>query len=685
MSRLGSMFGTPAPVDVEQDRRPAPGLGSMFGSRDKRAQYRTGTAQSGGGVRDFAVPPMAAAPDVGSPPAPYVDTTGNDRWVSGVNRATDQQLDRRMQPYMDAKSGPRAYRGVRNGSIAVSPGQSYLASDDALAEFNQAAAEPFSQQALGNAQIDRRSPVWQRQYAQTFGDAMQADRQRQIDYANQRVDSRLAASDRLGRTMGGGDYRAAGRTGVIPPRGMGGLPSDAGVMSRLTQPLGDGGPAAYAARADQDKRRSQAEAAMGGVGADGLTRYMPNQDLLAFANQQRAKEDERISELTGGAIQGRPEMKAMTPSEIQFYRHKMNMLTNPAYAGRINSQRSDRQEMLDNRREMDRARRAGALEAAGASQQMRNLMAGRGALGPGRDGFAALMSMAAMQNPNEAFGDFGQGFMALNSPNMLQQRLNAEQAMQGQRLGVEQTMQNQQIGAQERMLGQELSSRRTIADLNVAAQKAQAEAERNFMAAQNATSFGQRKELEDLAYKRQRESDAYNSRLQIMMNVENPYRAKMMLGMIGDGSGQMNPDYFDPTKNPMAFTPDYQADPSLSRYDNMMKAAAQARQYGLDDQQTREYLASNGLLPDQSDINRSTYDSAVDEMPSMTGNPFLDWMARSATKSARPYVSPYIESRQQKNNLRNLVNPGQPVGGMPINPNPVGDPTRLRRMMSSGF
>ena len=75
------------------------------------------------------------------------------------------------------------------------------------------------------------------------------------------------------------------------------------------------------------------------------------------------------------------------------------MLTNPAYANRVNAQRADRQEMLDNRRNMVRARREGALEAAGASQQMRNVMAGRGAVGPGADGMGALMGLTAQMNP----------------------------------------------------------------------------------------------------------------------------------------------------------------------------------------------------------------------------------------------------------------------------------------------
>ena len=167
---------------------------------------------------------------------------------------------------------------------------------------------------------------------------------------------------------------------------------------------------------------------MGGVGADGMTRYMPNQDLLTFANQDRAREDQRISDIIGSGTNYRDPLKAMTPSEIQFYRHKMNMLTNPAYANRVNTQRADRQEMLDNRRDMVRARREGALEAAGESQQMRNLMAGRGAVG-GNSALGALLGMASLQDPNEALRGFSQATMANQSPGMLRDRLIAEENM----------------------------------------------------------------------------------------------------------------------------------------------------------------------------------------------------------------------------------------------------------------
>lgn len=424
-------------------------------------QYRATNAASGGGTfgTGFALYSSrrpgtfssfgALAPQQST----YSPGNRSQLLANKVNAATDQQLDRQMQPYLNSKTGPGAYRGVRNGSIAVAPGQSYLSSDDAMVDFNKEAAAPFSQGALDAASgsVNRRSPVWQKQYEQTFNQAMEADRQRQIGEANGIVDQNLQASDRLGRTMGGAAYRAAGRTGVIPPRGMGALPSDAGVAARNSQPLGDGGPAAYAARSDQENRRLAAEGAMGGVRSDGLTRYMPNQDLMDFANAGRSADSQ---------------LKAMTPSEIQYYRHKMNMANNPNYAASVNQKRSDRQEMLDNRREMVRARRAGALEAAGASQQMRNLVAGRGALA-GQNGFAALMSLAAMQNPNQAFSDYGQAYLANAAPGMQTERLQSHESMYDAGLKNQLAMQGNQIGfdrdqlaSRERMFGDGLQNQR---------------------------------------------------------------------------------------------------------------------------------------------------------------------------------------------------------------------------------
>jgi hypothetical protein len=118
----------------------------------------------------------------------------------------------------------------------------------------------------------------------------------------------------------------------------------------------------------------------------------------------------------------REDLKAMTPAEIQFYRHKMNMATNPVYRDRINAKREARSQDLANqtktRLEMAANRRQAAADAAGASQQLRNLMAGRGAIGGGQDGFNALMSLAAMQDPNQAFGNYGQAYNAFSRPEM---------------------------------------------------------------------------------------------------------------------------------------------------------------------------------------------------------------------------------------------------------------------------
>lgn len=290
--------------------------------------------------------------------------------------------------------------------------------------------------------FDRSSPVWQRQYEKTFNEAIQADRQRQIDDANKRVDDRLAGRQGYYATP---QQRQSG----FFARGMGPMAGDAAIMERQNRPLGDGGPAAAAARADQERRRLEAEQAMGGLAKDGLTRYMPNQDLLSFANALRSQEDQQKSEMLqkaglGGGTSFRDPMQAMTPDEIRFYRHKLNMATNPAYANRVNQQRADRQEMLDNRREMVRARRAGALEAAGASQQMRNLMAGRGALA-GQDGFNALMGLAAMQNANQAFNDYGPAYMANMAPQMLDQRLGAEGDLLDKRADLERMRQFDQL------------------------------------------------------------------------------------------------------------------------------------------------------------------------------------------------------------------------------------------------
>lgn len=267
---------------------------------------------------------------------------------------------------------------------------------------------------------------------------------------NASIQGRQDANDIVDRNLNArmGFYSTPqARRGGFFQRGMGPMAGDAAIMQSQNRPLGDGGPAAYAARSDQENRRRSAEAAMGGASPDGLTRYTPNQDVLDFANKDRVAEDERISKILGSGTQYRQPMQAMTPAEIQFNRHKMSMATNPQYRARVDQQRADRQEMLDNRREMVRARRAGALEAAGASQQLRNLQAGRGAIA-GQDGFNALMSAAAQQNPNAAFGDFGQAAMAQNAPGMLRDRLQAEKDMLGTRANIDRMQQYENMRMQ---------------------------------------------------------------------------------------------------------------------------------------------------------------------------------------------------------------------------------------------
>lgn len=306
--------------------------------------------------------------------------------------------------------------------------------EDALASFNAEARRLMSRPK-------------ENLYGMTSGiitDALAKEKQRTAEDVRNRVDDKLAGRQGFYATP---QQRQSG----FFQRGMGPMAGDAAIMARQNQPLGDGGPAAYAARSDQNRRRMEAEQAMGGLAPDGLTRYRPNQDLLDFANSSRSAGDQ---------------INAMTPSEIQFNRHKMNMANNPAYAARVNQQRADRQEMLDNRREMVRARRAGALEAAGASQQMRNLQAGRGALA-GQDGFNALMGLAAMQNPNQAFGDYGPAFQANAMPGMLDQRLDAEGRMLDRRAQLERLAQFDTIRSQIVSSGMpDMEKQRALRSLN---------------------------------------------------------------------------------------------------------------------------------------------------------------------------------------------------------------------------
>ena len=248
---------------------------------------------------------------------------------------------------------------------------------------------------------------------------------------NASIQGRQDANDIVDRNLNArmGFYSTPqARRGGFFQRGMGPMAGDASVMQRQSQPLSDGGPAAAAARANQTQRRVDAEAMMGPP-QDGLTRYAVDPRLLQFANQGRMAQDSAMSSMLGGGSVYRQPMQAMTPSEIQFYRHKMNMASNPQYANRVMQQRADRQEMLDNRREMVRARRAGALEAAGASQQLRNLYAGRGGIGPGMDGVGALMSMGAQQDPAATMGAYGNVLRAQDAPLMQLMNYGNQSAM----------------------------------------------------------------------------------------------------------------------------------------------------------------------------------------------------------------------------------------------------------------
>lgn len=342
-------------------------------------------------------------------------------------------------------AAPMANGNMYSRGAPINPAHPYANSttESSVREFNQA-ARPVN---TGKIISDRIAENMQNASAQGRQDA------------NNIVDQNL--NDRMGFYS-----TPQARRGGFFQRGMGPMAGDAAIMQNQNRPLGDGGPAAYAARSDQENRRRSAEAAMGGVAPDGLTRYTPNDDVLAFANKDRAAEDQRMSDFLGGGTTARQPMQAMTPSEIQYYRHKLSMATNPQYKERVMQQRADRQEMLDNRREMVRARRAGALEAAGASQQLRNLQAGRGAIA-GQDGFNALMSAAAQQNANQAFDSFGQAAMANNAPGMLREKLRAEENMLGTRADIDRMQQYENIRMQIITSGMpEMEKQRALQSLN---------------------------------------------------------------------------------------------------------------------------------------------------------------------------------------------------------------------------
>lgn len=242
-----------------------------------------------------------------------------------------------------------------------------------------------------------------------------------------------------------------------------------------------------------------------------------------------------------------------------FAQHTNSMQNNPAYAQRVNAERAARRDQLADRDAIANARRQGAIEAAGSSQQLRNLMAGRGALGAGRDGFGALMSMAAMRNPNEAFGDFGPAFMGLSAPGMQTERLGAEGRMLDRNLGAQERMLGQNLGAQERMLGQNLGSNERIAALQQQALSAEQDAQRAFLASQNALDFRQKKELEDIAYTRRKESERKQAQLQIALGAQDPMQARQMLQIYEDPTAAL-----DPSRNPGVDVPRFTPSPEAS-------------------------------------------------------------------------------------------------------------------------
>lgn len=432
-----------------------------------QSNYRTGSAQSGGGNRPAS--PMAGqttqyantsgqsvqpsptkSPPSAMPSVPGVASSARGAGMVGnlqdLLGTPKQQSGFDLNPSQNYAGGtatggayvrpPYAPRLFANSPVlrfggdsvdsSVPPSPPYFVSqktENSFADFNAEAQRLASQprESLYKITSDR------------VTENMQNASQQGIADANKSVNDRLQARQ--------GYYPTPGqRSSGFYARGMGPMAGDAELIERQNRPLGDGGPAAAAAKADQERRRIEGAAAMAESGqpSDGMTRYMPNQDLLAFANAYRQQEDQKkfsalqeaglfpnpASGSNGDqAYFGRPALSAMTPDEIGFYRHKMNMITNPAYRDRVEAKRADREEMLGNRRAMASARRQGALEAAGASQQLRNFMAGRGALGAGRDGFGALMSLAASQNPNRAFGDYGQAYNALTAPDMQEQRM----------------------------------------------------------------------------------------------------------------------------------------------------------------------------------------------------------------------------------------------------------------------
>jgi hypothetical protein len=475
---------------------------------------------------DSATSGRAFAPDYGEAPAPppstepYVDKTGDDPWVQNINSTDNESLDYdvrqglnlfmngdgydKIYPYygnIKLYSPPdysmidgfaRRHRyGVTRPEKTIPPSSATPAVPGAGAPLPAAPQSPLLQQMFGaSAPQGNMSSLSNPMRQQTPEDAL-ADfnaearrlaaqpRESMGKIISDRIAENIEDASRLGRidaenTVANNLYDKRGYYATPSQRrsgffnsGMGALPSDAAIMESQNRPLSDGGPAAAAARADQEERRKRAEDAMGGPSPDGLIRYMPEPDLLAFANQDRRREDQqKFSALQDAGMFPNPQsgsnpnigtfqredLKAMTPSEIQFYRHKMNMATNPVYRDRINAKRQARSQDLANqtktRLEMAANRRQAAADAAGASQQLRNLVAGRGAIGGGQDGFNALMSLAAMQDPNQAFGNYGPSYMAQTAPERERQYVEGQKDIMKSRADIDKIKQNEAIRQQ---------------------------------------------------------------------------------------------------------------------------------------------------------------------------------------------------------------------------------------------
>ena len=607
-----------------------------------QSNYRTGAAQSGGGNRQaspmaglmgsgsgsgnsyFGNPLKTQTADVnyfrdgvrgGQRTLMYERGKDDSSGVVPVSASTGQQLGNaanntpgRVLPpgsggYVKSPYKPELFANASPLPDGPRPPlrQTQMAlTEDAFADFNAEARRLAAQP---------REDLY-KETSRIISEGVEAGRQQGIVDANKSVDDRLAARQ--------GYYPTPGqRSSGFYARGMGPLPSDAAIGQRQGPQLGTGGQAAAAAREDQAKRRAEAEAAMAQSGqpSDGLKRYRPNSDLLAYANAERSKEDrDRFSALQAaglfpsdpsGTSPGpeafmRDPMQSMTPDEIRFYRHKMNMATNPTYRDRIESQRSNRAEILQQRNDIGRARRQGAIEAAGASQQLRNLMAGRGALGAGRDGFGALMSMAAMQNPNQAFGDYGQAYGALTAPDMQAQRLGAEERMYGAGLQNQQALQTEQLGAQQKMQDSMIAGNKDLAQLSSQARAAELASQQAFMQASQATSFEQQKEFQELGARLKRDSETREMQIDILTdpNIPQHQKAQMM-------QAAADPTTIGSPELASLMRPQFVPDTSRTKMENYQAAQQYFATHNVPPQEQQAILQQNNLILSDDDRQRA--------------------------------------------------------------------------------